>query len=147
MKKVTIYTDGACSGNPGPGGWGAYLIYGEHTKELSGCESNTTNNRMEIKAAVEALNSLKEHCDVDLYTDSKYVQNGITTWIIQWQKNNWRTSDKKLVKNLDLWQNLLEAVKKHKVKWHWVKGHVGVFGNEKADKLARLACEAEKIKG
>ncbi|WP_320143273.1 ribonuclease HI [uncultured Cohaesibacter sp.] len=137
MSKVTIYTDGACSGNPGPGGWGALLTMGEHEKELCGGEANTTNNRMELTAAIEALNALKRACEVDLYTDSQYVKGGITGWIHGWKKNGWKTAAKKPVKNAELWQALDEALKRHKVDWHWVKGHAGHDGNERADELAR----------
>ncbi len=138
MKHVTIYTDGACSGNPGPGGWGAILMMGDNEKELSGGEANTTNNRMELMAAIEALNALKEPCRVDLYTDSQYVRKGITEWIVGWQKNGWKNSQKKPVKNADLWQDLLKARETHQVEWHWVKGHSGDVNNERADTLARL---------
>ncbi|HEU5046765.1 MAG TPA: ribonuclease HI [Rickettsiales bacterium] len=134
---VTIYTDGACSGNPGPGGWGAVMLYNDREKELSGGEAETTNNRMELMAAIEALNSLKKPCKVNLYTDSNYVRQGITGWIFGWKKNNWRTADKKPVKNADLWQLLDEAARKHDVQWHWVKGHNGDPLNERADELAR----------
>lgn len=138
MKKVTIYTDGACSGNPGPGGWGAVLMTGEHEKEISGGAAGTTNNRMELLAAIEALNSLKEPCEVALYTDSQYVRKGITEWIVGWQKNGWKNSQKKPVKNADLWRELLAAKAPHNVEWHWVKGHAGDVNNERADMLARL---------
>nr|WP_319515989.1 ribonuclease HI [uncultured Cohaesibacter sp.] len=137
MSKVTIYTDGACSGNPGPGGWGALLTMGDHEKELCGGEANTTNNRMELTAAIEALNALTRACDVDLYTDSQYVKGGITGWIYGWKKNGWKTAAKKPVKNAELWQALDDALKRHKVEWHWVKGHAGHDGNERADELAR----------
>ena len=137
MSDVTIYTDGACSGNPGPGGWGAILIYGEHRKELNGGESNTTNNRMELTAAIEALNALKRPCKVDLYTDSVYVRDGITKWIHGWKRNGWRTADKKPVKNAELWQTLDQALGRHEIDWHWVKGHAGHPENERADELAR----------
>ena len=137
MSDVTIYTDGACSGNPGPGGWGAILIAGEHRKELNGGEAETTNNRMELTAAIEALNALKRPCTVDLYTDSVYVRDGITKWIHGWRRNGWRTADKKPVKNAELWQALETALKRHKVDWHWVKGHAGHPENERADELAR----------
>lgn len=136
MKKIEIYTDGACSGNPGPGGWGVVLIYNGKQKELYGGEIMTTNNRMELRAAIEALSFLKEPCDITLHTDSTYVRDGITKWMMNWQKNNWRTADKKPVKNLDLWQELAEQVKQHQINWCWVKAHNGVEGNEKADKLA-----------
>lgn len=137
MSKVTIFTDGACSGNPGPGGWGALLMYGEHEKELCGGEDETTNNRMELQAAIEALNALKRPCEIDLYTDSQYVKGGITGWIHGWKKNGWKTAAKKPVKNAELWQDLDEALKRHTVQWHWVKGHAGHEGNERADELAR----------
>ncbi len=137
MSEVTIYTDGACSGNPGPGGWGAILISGEHRKELNGGETETTNNRMELTAAIEALNALKRPCNVALYTDSVYVRDGITKWIHGWRRNGWRTADKKPVKNAELWQALEQALKRHKVDWHWVKGHAGHPENERADELAR----------
>ncbi len=134
---VTIYTDGACSGNPGPGGWGAVLIAGGREKDLSGGEKNTTNNRMELMAAIQALSALKKKCRVALYTDSNYVRNGITTWISDWKRRGWKTADKKPVKNTDLWQMLEEAAAKHDIKWHWVKGHNGDPMNERADALAR----------
>jgi ribonuclease HI len=137
LSDVTIYTDGACSGNPGPGGWGAILISGEHRKELNGGEAETTNNRMELTAAIEALNALKRPCTVALYTDSVYVRDGITKWIHGWRRNGWRTADKKPVKNAELWQALEQALKRHKVDWHWVKGHAGHPENERADELAR----------
>ncbi len=137
MSDVTIYTDGACSGNPGPGGWGAILISGEHRKELSGGEGATTNNRMELTAAIEALNALKRPCAVELYTDSVYVRDGITKWIHGWRRNGWRTAGKKPVKNAELWQALEQALQRHKVDWHWVKGHAGHPENERADELAR----------
>lgn len=137
MKKhVEIYTDGACSGNPGPGGWGAILVYGGKEKELSGGEDNTTNNRMELTAAIEGLRALKAPCRVDLYTDSTYVKDGITQWIGNWQKAGWKTAGKKPVKNVDLWQLLLEVTKPHAISWHWVRGHDGHDYNERADMLA-----------
>ncbi len=136
-KHVEIFTDGACSGNPGPGGWGAILRFNGATKELSGGEAETTNNRMELLAAISALNALKETCTVDLHTDSKYVMDGISKWIHGWKKNGWRTADKKPVKNGELWQALDEANRRHKVTWHWVKGHDGHVENERADELAR----------
>lgn len=144
MKTVEIWTDGACSGNPGPGGWGALLRYGEREKELCGGEAETTNNRMELTAAIEALNSLKEPCHVVLTTDSQYVKGGITGWIHGWKKNGWKTANKKPVKNAELWQALDEAVSRHKVEWHWVKGHAGHAENEKADELARRGMEDYK---
>lgn len=134
---VTIFTDGACSGNPGPGGWGVLMRYGEHEKELFGGEAETTNNRMELTAAIQALQALKRPCTVELYTDSNYVRNGITQWLHNWKRNNWRTADKKPVKNADLWTALDEARNRHNVNWHWVKGHAGHPENERADELAR----------
>jgi len=137
--RVIIFTDGACSGNPGPGGWGAILIYGKHRKELYGGERETTNNRMELTAAIEALKALtKESCQIDLYTDSNYVKQGITEWISKWQSNGWKNAQKKPVKNADLWQSLEAAQSKHHVNWQWVKGHTGHPENERADELARL---------
>ena len=135
--QVTIFTDGACSGNPGPGGWGAILISGPHRKELNGGEADTTNNRMELMAAIEALNALKKPSDVELWTDSNYVKNGITSWIHGWKRNGWKTSDKKPVKNAELWQALDTAQKRHTITWRWVKGHAGHEENERADELAR----------
>jgi len=142
MKNVTLYTDGACSGNPGPGGWGAVLIYGEHERELSGYEAETTNNRMEMQAAIEGLQHLKERCEVALYTDSTYVMKGITEWLAGWKARGWKTASKKPVKNQDLWQVLDAEVKRHDVSWHWVKGHSGDRYNELADTLAVTACKA-----
>ena len=139
---VVIHTDGACSGNPGPGGWGAILAAGGKERELKGGEAHTTNNRMELSAAIAALEALKKPCRVDLYTDSEYVRGGIMKWIHGWKKNGWRTADKKPVKNMDLWQRLDEALKRHKVQWHWVKGHAGHPENERADQLARDAIVA-----
>lgn len=136
MSVVTIYTDGACSGNPGPGGWGAVLRHGDTIKELKGGEPLTTNNRMELRAATEALNALKRSCDVELHTDSQYVKNGLNTWIHGWKVNGWRTKDKKPVKNVELWQALDAAVQRHRINWHWVKGHAGDEWNERADALA-----------
>jgi len=135
--KVVIHTDGACSGNPGPGGWGVILESGPHRKELKGGEPMTTNNRMELTAAIEALEALKAPSDVDLYTDSNYLRGGITSWIKSWKRNGWRTADKKPVKNVELWQRLDQACSRHTVRWHWVKGHVGHDLNERADELAR----------
>jgi ribonuclease HI len=143
-QRVTIYTDGACSGNPGPGGWGAILTLGDHTKELMGGEAHTTNNRMELMAAISALEALKRPCVVDLHTDSEYLRNGISTWIHGWKRNGWRTADKKPVKNVDLWKRLDEALKPHKVQWHWVKGHAGHAMNERADELARQGVVAAR---
>ncbi|MEL6297595.1 MAG: ribonuclease HI [Pseudomonadota bacterium] len=135
--QVTIYTDGACSGNPGPGGWGAILISGDHRKELNGGETPTTNNRMELMAAIEALNALKRASDVELWTDSTYVRDGITKWLHGWKKNGWKTAAKKPVKNAELWQALDDAQARHDVTWRWVKGHAGHPENERADELAR----------
>ena len=137
VKPVVIYTDGACSGNPGPGGWGAILTSGAHRKELSGGEAGTTNNRMELMAAISALEALNGRCTVALYTDSSYVKDGISKWIHGWKRNGWKTADKKPVKNADLWQRLEAARAKHDVTWHWVKGHAGHPENERADELAR----------
>lgn len=137
MKTITIYTDGACSGNPGPGGWGAILKYNDIQKELNGGAADTTNNRMELMAAISALQSLKEPCQVDLFTDSVYVRDGISKWIEGWKRNGWRTAAKAPVKNAELWQELDAARKNHKVTWHWVKGHAGHPENERADELAR----------
>jgi len=136
MADVEIYTDGACRGNPGPGGWGVVLRYGKHEKELYGGESQTTNNRMELMAAIMGLESLKRPCSVELTTDSVYVRSGITEWLPNWKKRGWKTSARKPVKNIDLWQRLDEAVQAHKVSWHWVKGHSGHPENERADQLA-----------
>ncbi len=142
MKKhVHIYTDGACSGNPGPGGWGAVLVYGDKEKEISGHEDETTNNRMELMAAIRALESLKTACKVELTTDSKYVLTGMKEWLPQWKKRDWKTADKKPVKNVDLWQRLEKASERHDIKWHWVRGHDGHEYNERADKLATEAIQ------
>jgi len=141
MAAVEIYTDGACRGNPGPGGWGAILRSGEHEKELKGSEALTTNNRMELTAAIQALATLKRGCDVALYTDSQYVRKGILEWMPQWKRRDWRTADKKPVKNVDLWQALEREIARHKIEWHWVKGHAGVPGNEHADRLANEAID------
>ena len=136
---VEIYTDGACSGTPGPGGWGAILRFKGVEKELSGGDPETTNNRMEMMAAISALEALKRPCIINVYTDSSYVRDGITKWIFGWQKRGWKTADKKPVKNVELWQRMLEALKPHQVEWHWVKGHAGHPENERCDELARLA--------
>lgn len=144
MKEVEIFTDGACSGNPGPGGWGAILRHGATEKELSGGEAETTNNRMELIAAISALNALKAPCKVDLYTDSAYVKDGISKWIHGWKKNGWKTADKKPVKNAELWQALEEARSRHQVTLHWVRGHNGHPENERADELARMGMEPYK---
>lgn len=135
-KKVVIYTDGACKGNPGPGGWGALLRYGEQEKELWGGEAETTNNRMELLAAIRALETLKRTCQVELHTDSQYVRQGITQWLHNWKKKGWKTAAGSPVKNQDLWQRLDEQARRHTVDWRWVKGHAGDPGNEKADALA-----------
>lgn len=138
MARVEIYTDGACSGNPGPGGWGALLRWKDTEKELSGGEAETTNNRMELTAVIEALKALKVRCVISLYTDSKYVMDGVNEWLPNWKKNNWRTSNKKsAVKNMDLWQQLDSLLEKHEILWNWVKGHNGHPENERVDKLAR----------
>jgi ribonuclease HI len=141
MSSVEIYTDGACRGNPGPGGWGALLLYGEHEKELNGSDAHTTNNRMELTAAIQALAALNRGCDVKLYTDSQYVRKGITEWVAQWKLRDWRTADRKPVKNVDLWQALEAQIERHRIEWHWVKGHAGVPGNERADQLANAAID------
>ena len=146
MKHIEIYTDGACSGNPGPGGWGALLRWNGNTKELSGGTADTTNNRMELMAAISALEALKEPVTADLYTDSSYVRDGIAKWMIGWKKNGWKTADKKPVKNAELWQRLDEARKIHKVEWHWVRGHAGHPENERCDELAREAMEPFKAR-
>jgi len=134
---VVIHTDGACSGNPGPGGWGVILRYGDHEKTLSGGEANTTNNRMELMAAIMALETLKRPSRVELHTDSQYLREGITRWIHGWKRNGWKTAEKKPVKNAELWLRLDEALKRHSIEWHWVKGHAGHDDNERADELAR----------
>ena len=144
---VVIYTDGACSGNPGPGGWGAILMSGPHRKELSGGEAPSTNNRMELMAAISALEALKKPSDVTLYTDSKYVQDGIKSWIHGWKRRGWTTADKKPVKNVELWKRLDEASKRHKIDWQWVKGHAGDTENERADELAREGLQKAKRGG
>ena len=141
MKAVTAYTDGACRGNPGPGGWGAILRYGENVRELQGGEPQTTNNRMELMAAIEALGALKEPCRVALYTDSRYVRDGITSWLRDWRRRGWLTRAKKPVKNKDLWMQLDDLAQHHEVTWHWVRGHAGHPGNERADALANLGLE------
>ena len=136
-----IYTDGSCRGNPGPGGWGAIMCHNGETTELSGAESHTTNNRMELTATVKALNAIPQYSRVSVYTDSKYVKNGITTWIMNWKRNGWKTSNGKQVKNQDLWLALEYSTQQHVVEWHWVKGHSGNSGNERADELANRAIE------
>jgi ribonuclease HI len=144
LPEVEIFTDGACKGNPGPGGWGAILRSNGRERELSGGESPTTNNRMELMAAIEALNALKKPCHVQLWTDSIYVRDGITKWIHGWRRNGWKTSDKKPVKNAELWQALLDATAPHRIDWHWVKGHAGHPENERADALACAEAEARR---
>jgi ribonuclease HI len=144
---VVIYTDGACKGNPGPGGWGAWLRWGDHEKELFGGEPLTTNNRMELTAVIEALSALKRSTAVAVYTDSEYVKNGITTWIKGWKNRGWRTADNKPVKNQELWQRLDSLVAQHQVSWHWVRGHTGDPGNERADELANRGCASVKRQG
>jgi len=141
VDKVEIFTDGACRGNPGPGGWGALLRYRGHEKELYGAEAETTNNRMELMAAIAALESLKRPCDAAITTDSQYVKNGITQWMANWKRRGWKTSDRKPVKNIDLWQRLDAAVQSHQVSWHWVRGHTGHAENERADQLANRAID------
>jgi len=142
MKQVIMYTDGACRGNPGPGGWGALITFEGSTKEVFGGKLDVTNNQMELSAAIEGLAALKEPCNVDLFTDSKYVMDGITQWIHKWKKNNWRTAAKKDVKNKELWQRLDELINFHLVQWHWVKGHSGDEGNEMADLLANKGIDS-----
>ena len=144
MKKVVIHSDGGCHGNPGPGGWAAILAYAEHQRELSGGTPATTNNRMELQAAIEALGALKERCEVEFHTDSVYVKNGVSAWMSNWKRNGWKTKEKKPVKNEDLWKLLDAAVAKHEVTWHWLKGHAGHQENERCDQLA--SAEIAKIK-
>lgn len=150
MKHVTIYTDGACRGNPGPGGWGALLRFGRHEKVLSGAETHTTNNRMELMGAIEALAGMKEPCKIDLYTDSQYLQKGITLWLSDWKKRGWKKADKKPVKNADLWQSLETETVRHQISWHWVKGHSGHPENDLVDRIANEAIdellESKKIR-
>ena len=141
MKQVEIYTDGACKGNPGAGGWGALLRMGAHEKELSGGERQTTNNRMEMTAVIRGLSALIEPCQVDIYTDSKYVIDGITKWVHGWKKRGWVNASQKPVKNAELWHDLIEAVARHQVEWHWVKGHSGHPENERVDALANAAAD------
>ena len=145
LPHVVVHTDGACSGNPGPGGWGAILAFGDREKELKGGEANTTNNRMELMAAISALEALKRPCRVDLHTDSQYLRNGVMSWLANWKRNGWRTADKKPVKNADLWRRLTEAMSRHEVTWLWVKGHAGDPGNERADELARRGIEEAAV--
>lgn len=139
-----IYTDGACSGNPGKGGWGAILFYNGHEKELFGGELDTTNNKMELMAVIKALEAIKKPIGIDIYTDSQYVKNGINSWIHNWKKNGWKTANKKPVKNQELWMELDELVRKYDIDWHWVKGHSGDVNNERADALARKGIEKTK---
>ena len=141
MKQIEIFTDGACKGNPGPGGWGAIIRYGKHEKEIAGGDPDTTNNRMELSAAIQALKILIEPCHVKLHTDSKYVLDGITKWIHGWQRNGWKNASKQPVRNADLWRDLIDAVARHQVEWIWVKGHNGHPENERADRLASDAAE------
>ena len=141
---VEAYTDGACSGNPGPGGWGVVLRYNGHERELSGGEPHTTNNRMELMAAIQALEAMTRPVRVDLYTDSRYVHDGITIWLKQWRARGWKTADKKPVKNIDLWQRLEQALGRHQARWHWLRAHVGHPENERADQLARAALKAQR---
>ncbi|MEJ5975520.1 ribonuclease HI [Novosphingobium sp. PS1R-30] len=136
MKKVEVFTDGACKGNPGPGGWGALLRMGQHEKEMSGSEPQTTNNRMEMTAVIKGLSALIEPCDVTVYTDSKYVIDGITKWVNGWKRNGWVNASKQPVRNADLWHELIDAAKRHQVDWQWVRGHSGHTENERVDKLA-----------
>lgn len=145
MKKVEIFTDGACRGNPGPGGWGALLRYGNHEKHLFGGESLTTNNRMELMAAIRALSAITEPCRIILTTDSQYVRQGVTSWLAGWKRNGWRNAAKKPVKNKDLWQQLDEATQKHQIEWHWVKGHSGHRENEIADQLANRGIDELEV--
>lgn len=144
MSKITVYTDGACSGNPGPGGWAALIIYGNEKISIYGGEENTTNNRMELLATIKAIEEVKGDESLEIYTDSKYVRDGITLWIHKWKQNGWRTSDKKPVKNIDLWQHLDKIIVKKSIQWQWVKGHSGDKYNDLVDKLAVEACNKMK---
>jgi ribonuclease HI len=146
-ERVAIWTDGACSGNPGPGGWGAILRYGDREKDIFGGEPLTTNNRMELTAAISALETLTRPCAVDLHTDSQYLRGGVTEWMAKWKRNGWRTADKKPVKNEDLWRRLDEAVQRHEIGWKWVRGHAGDVMNERADELARRGMAPFLAKG
>lgn len=143
--KVVIYTDGACRGNPGPGGWGVVLRYQGNLKTLNGFDPETTNNRMELTAVIEGLRTLTRSCDIELHTDSKYVMQGVNEWLSNWKRNGWKTAAKKPVKNIDLWQRLDDEVKRHEIDWNWVKGHSGVEDNEFADQLANAAIDAETL--
>lgn len=147
MKKITVYTDGACRGNPGPGGWGVLLRYDQHEKELYGAEAETTNNRMELMAAIKAIEAVTESCEIELWTDSQYVQKGITEWLPNWKARNWHTANRKPVKNADLWQQLEQAIKTHRVSWHWVRGHSGHPDNERVDALANRAIDEYQRRG
>lgn len=144
MKKVQVITDGACLGNPGPGGWAAILVYGENRKELFGCEKHTTNNRMELTGAIEGLRALREHCEVEVVTDSEYLKNGITQWIVNWKKRGWITSQKKPVVNRDLWELLDHEVTRHTMSWSWTKGHASHADNNRADELASMAARQQR---
>lgn len=144
MRRVTVFTDGACAGNPGPGGWGAVILDGAHRRELSGYVAGTTNNRMEMAAAIEALASLGEPAEVDLHTDSQYLRNGMSSWLARWKRNGWRTADRKPVKNEDLWRALDALAQRHRVRWHWVRGHDGHVENERSDALANAAIRARR---
>jgi len=144
-QRISIWSDGACSGNPGPGGWGVVLVWNGHRRELKGGAADTTNNRMELTAAIEALAAVKRAATIDFYIDSQYVRGGITSWIKGWKKNGWKTSDRKPVKNVDLWQKLDAQCASHDIRWHWVRGHAGTDGNERADELAREGMEPFKI--
>jgi len=144
MKHIIIYTDGACRGNPGPGGWGVLLRYGSHEKTLAGYEAHTTNNRMELMAAIQGLAALQQPCKIDLYTDSQYLQKGISEWLATWKRRGWKKSDKQPIKNQDLWERLDQEVIRHHITWHWVKAHNGHPENERADALANLAIDAEE---
>jgi ribonuclease HI len=145
--RVVIHTDGACSGNPGPGGWGAILAFGQHRKEIKGGEPHTTNNRMELMAAISALEALKRPSLVDIYTDSQYLRSGVMSWLARWKRNGWRTAEKKPVKNADLWRRLDTALTQHRVRWHWVRGHAGDVLNERADELAREGLQQARSGG
>src|ERR1700684_2458448 len=145
VKKVQLITDGACLGNPGPGGWAAILRYGPNKKEVYGCEAHTTNNRMELTAAIQGLRTLKEKCEVEVITDSEYLKNGITQWIVAWKKRNWMTSQKKPVVNRDLWEELDDQVERHHTKWSWTKGHASHEDNNRADELASLAAREQRL--
>ena len=147
LPHVVIYTDGACSGNPGPGGWGAILTFGDREREIRGGEANTTNNRMELMAAISALEALKRPCRVDLHTDSQYLRDGVTNYLAKWKQNGWRTADKKPVKNIDLWQRLDAATHQHQMRWYWLRGHAGHAMNERADLLARQAIAEIRAEG